>query len=367
MIQLEGVSLTRSTFSLRGITLSLKKGEHFFIIGPSGSGKTLLLETIAGIHPDAGGRILMMGKDITDLPPEERGLSLMYQDYSLFPHLTVSENIGFGLTIRGIPHREISKVVESLVARYGIASLRDRYPASLSGGEKQRVALARALATSPALLMLDEPFAAIDPMLKSQFMHELRMIREQGNLTILQVSHSREETYALADRVAVMIDGTVRQVGTCDEVFSRPASLDVAIFTGFENILEGTVISDDTGGHILVAGRIRIAVPHDILPGTRLVACIRAADVRIHPEGHLCTPGIHPAEGIVTGIREDERGTSVTVDCGVAIISWFSHREQEKYQWRTGQKARVVLPSPLVHLVLEGHLEGLPISHSRFP
>lgn len=210
MIQLEGVSLTRGTFSLSGIDLSLTKGEHFFVIGPSGSGKTLLLETIAGIHTDAGGRILMMGKDMADLPPEERGLSLMYQDYALFPHLTVAENIGFGLTIRGIPHREISMVVESLIARFGIASLRDRYPASLSGGEKQRVALARALIQKPDLLLLDEPFAALDTLLRVKLREELARIRCSFDIPVVMVTHDPEDIRVFAETLVIYDIGRVR-------------------------------------------------------------------------------------------------------------------------------------------------------------
>ena len=364
MIRLEGVSLTRGTFSLEGIDLSLSRGEHLFVIGPSGSGKTLLLETIAGIHGDASGKILIMGRDMAGLLPEERGLSLMYQDYSLFPHLTVTENIGFGLMIRGVPKSETATIVDNLVARFGITPLRDRYPASLSGGEKQRVALARALATSPVLLLLDEPFAAIDPMLKSQFIDELGRIRRERDLTILQVSHSREEVYALADRVAVMIDGRVRQVGTCDEVFRSPASREVAIFTGYENILEGVVTSDDRRIHLLVAGGIRIGIPQGTPPGTRMVACIRAADVVLTPEGSHGTGGLRIADGVVASTRNDEHGVSVTVDCGVPIISWFSHREMEQHQWRLGQEVGVLLPSQSVHLFDSDHPEEHLISHS---
>lgn len=367
MIQLERVSLTRGSFSLRKIDLTVTQGEHFFIIGPSGSGKTLLLETIAGIHPDAGGRILTGGKDMGDLPPEKRGLSLMYQDYSLFPHLTVAENIGFGLKTQGIPQHEISMVVESLVSRFGLSTLLDRHPASLSGGEKQRVALARALATSPSLLLLDEPFAAIDPTLKSQFIDELKMIRDERDLTILQVSHSREEAYALADRVAVLIDGKICQVGTCDEVFRRPASLDVAVFTGIENILEGVVTSGDSGKRILITGKIRIGVSHDIPPGTHMIGCIRAAEVMIHPEGEPVNPEISSNEGIVNGLRADEHGISVLIDCGVPVTSWFSCREQERYQWRIGQKVLVGFPLQAVQLIRREHGEDLPIFHSRLP
>lgn len=367
MIELEQVFLTRGSFSLSGIDLTLSQGEHFFIIGPSGSGKTLLLETIAGIHPDAGGRILIDGKDMGNLPPEERGLSLMYQDYSLFPHLTVAENIGFGLKIQGIPQREISRVVESLVVKFGISPLLDRHPASLSGGEKQRVALARALATSPALLLLDEPFAAIDPTLKSQFIDEVKMIREERDLTILQVSHSREEAYALADRVAVLIGGKICQVGTCDDVFRRPASLDVAVFSGIENILEGIVTSGTLGERILVAGRIRISVSHDVPPGTHMIVCIRAADVMLHPEGEQITPEIFSAEGIVHGLRADEHGVSVSIDCGVLVTSWYSYREQERCQWKIGQKVMVEFPFQDAHLIRKEHGEDLPLFHSRLP
>ncbi|GEM_PF-178221 len=366
MIRLEGVCLNRGMFSLKGIDLTISRGEHLFIIGPSGSGKTLLLETIAGIHGDASGRIVIMGRDVAGLLPEERGVSLMYQDCSLFPHLTVAENIGFGLMVRGIPESETATVVENLAERFGIAPLRDRYPASLSGGEKQRVALARALATSPALLLLDEPFAAIDSMLKSRFIDELSCLKMERDLTIIQVSHSREEVYALADRVAVMIDGRLQQVGTCDEVFCCPVSREIAVFTGYENILEGTVTSGDKGPYLLVAAGIRIGVPQSIPPGTRMIACIRSTDVVLQPGNFHGSSMFWRTDGLVTNIRKDDSGVSVTVDCGVPIISWFSHREMEQYQWHLGQEVGVFLPSRSVHLFYPDHLAEQPTSQSGY-
>ncbi len=364
MIQLERVSLTRGSFSLREIDLTIKQGEHFFIIGPSGSGKTLLLETIAGIHPDAEGRILINGKDMENVPPEKRGLSLMYQDYSLFPHLTVAENITFGLKIQGIPQHEISRVIESLVFKFGLSTLLDRHPASLSGGEKQRVALARALATNPGILLLDEPFAAIDPVLKSQFIDELKMIREEKDLTILQVSHSREETYTLADRVAILIGGKICQVGTCNEVFCHPVSINVAVFTGIENILDGLVISGKSGERILIAGNVRIGIPHNIPAGTHVVVCIRAADIIINPICDPENPEFFSNEGIIKGLREDEHGVSVSIDCGVMITSWFSRREQKRYQLKIGQKVLLGFPFQAVQLIRKECVEDLSVFHS---
>lgn len=367
MIQLERVCLARGSFSLMEIDLTIKQGEHFFIVGPSGSGKTLLLETIAGIHPDAKGRILINGKDMENVPPEKRGLSLMYQDYSLFPHLTVAENIEFGLKMQGIPQQEIFRVVESLVLKFGLSTLLDRHPTSLSGGEKQRVALARALATNPTILLLDEPFAAIDPALKSQFIDEVKMIREERNLTIIQVSHSREEAYTLADRVAVLIGGKICQVGTCNEVFTRPVSINVAIFIGIENILEGIVISGNSGERILSVGKIRICVSHNISPGTRMVACVRAADVIIYPGGQRENPENISNEGIIKGLKEDSHGVSVSIDCGVMVTSWFSCREQKRYQWKIGQKVLVGFPFQAVHLIKKECGENHLLFHSLLP
>lgn len=219
MIALEGVSLRRGDFTLREITLTVSPGEYLFLVGPSGAGKTLLLEVIAGLHPDATGRILIRGSDMIGVPPEKRNIALVYQDYALFPHLTVRENVAFGPKMRGVPENRIETLVTELLDRFGARKLAGRYPGTLSGGERQRVALARALAVEPDILLLDEPFAAVDPDLRHQFLQEMRDLQRERGMTVVQVSHARDEASALADRVVLIVAGRILQVGSVDEIF----------------------------------------------------------------------------------------------------------------------------------------------------
>jgi molybdate/tungstate transport system ATP-binding protein len=207
MIALEGISLTRGSFSLRGVDLSVGKGKCLFLVGPSGAGKTLLLEIIAGLHPGAEGIVRLRGRDMAGVPPEGRGLGLVYQGYALFPHLTVRENVAFGPRMQGVGDDEVRAVVDPLLDRFGLRGLADRLSGGLSGGEGQRVALARALATGPDILLLDEPFGAVDPPLRARFIRELKELRQEQGLTVVQVSHARDEAFALADRVAVISGG----------------------------------------------------------------------------------------------------------------------------------------------------------------
>jgi ABC-type Fe3+/spermidine/putrescine transport system ATPase subunit len=219
MIVLEGVSLRRGDFSLQNVNLDVGKGEYLFLVGPSGAGKTLLLEVIAGLHMDATGRILIRGNDMTGVPPEERNVALVYQDYALFPHLTVRENVAFGPRMRGLSKDRINTLVNNLLDRFGVRGLEGRYPGTLSGGERQRIALARALATEPDILLLDEPFAAVDLDLRGRFVREMRDLQRERGITVVQVSHAKDEASALADRVAVISAGRILHTGPVEEAF----------------------------------------------------------------------------------------------------------------------------------------------------
>jgi ABC-type Fe3+/spermidine/putrescine transport system ATPase subunit len=222
MIALEKVSLRRGTFSLQRVSLSIRRGECLFLMGPSGAGKTLLLEVIAGLHQDATGRVLLRGNDMTGVPPEERDVALVYQDYALFPHLTVRENVAFGPRMRGFSTSRIDALIGGLLDRFGIREMERRYPGTLSGGERQRVALARALATEPDILLLDEPFAAVDQDLRGRFILEMRDLQRQQGITVVQVSHARDEALVLADRIAVISAGRILKTGSAEEVFPGP-------------------------------------------------------------------------------------------------------------------------------------------------
>ncbi len=256
MLRAEGISKDWKEFHLRDITFEVKEGEHFIILGPSGAGKTVLLEIIAGIIEPDKGRVYLNGRDVTDLPPEKRGLAYVPQNYALFPNMSVFDNIAFGLKVRKVPKPEIERKVREISKVLGIEHLLHRKPRTLSGGEQQRVALARALAVEPPLILLDEPFANLDVQTRSRLIGEMKRWREELGFTALHVTHSFEEAVSLGDRVGVMLNGRLVQVGSVKEVFSKPASEEVARFLGFENIIEGTA-----EGRKLKANGVEIELP----------------------------------------------------------------------------------------------------------
>ena len=233
MIEAVDLSASVGAFELRDISFVVPRGAYGVVIGPAGSGKTTLLETIAGITPTRSGALRLNGADATTLPPEQRGIGLVYQHGYLFPHLSVAENIAYGATD--------AAVVREVSARIGADALRTRDVRSLSGGERQLVAIARALATRPPLLLLDEPFSALDPRRRSVVRREVRTIHREWGITVLQVTHDFTEAGLLGD-VAILLDaGRVLQYGPPEEVFRKPASPYIAEFLGAENVLAGTV------------------------------------------------------------------------------------------------------------------------------
>jgi len=253
VIELRGVSKRWREFSIKNITLEVKKEEYFVILGPTGAGKTLLLELIAGFHFPDEGRILIDGKDMTFSPPEERNIGFIYQDYMLFPHFTVEKNIAFGLRARqqGCFKRErreeIERKVKEVLQMLGIEHLAKRRPATLSGGEQQKVAIARALAIEPRILLLDEPLSALDMRTKEHLREDLRRLNRENGITMVHVTHDQTEAAMLADRIAVMMRGRIVQIGTPREIFSRPASAEIAEFVGVENIFSGVVVRNKGG------------------------------------------------------------------------------------------------------------------------
>lgn len=241
MLRLEELSLKLGNFHLRNIDLHVAPGTYLALLGSTGMGKTVLLETIAGVHTPDRGRIYIKGKDATSLAPEKRRLGIVYQDYALFPHLTVFENIGFGLRLKGRPGKDIKKAVGGMAAFLEIESLLDRRPGRLSGGERQRVALARALVMEPYVLLLDEPLSALDRTTRNRIRSELKRVHRELGVTIIHITHDVAEAFLLSDRLAVMKNGRILQEGAPEEMCRRPASRSVAELTGIENLIAARV------------------------------------------------------------------------------------------------------------------------------
>lgn len=239
MLRLEKINKRWGKFAHRDIDLALECGEFFVLLGPSGAGKSLLLELIAGFARPDSGRIDINGADVTALPPEKRNIGFVYQDLMLFPHKTVRENVGYGPTARGLGKGVVAERVAKLAETLRLTALLDRPAEALSIGQKQRVALARALAVEPDILLLDEPFSSLDPPLKRRLWGELKRVHRETGVTVLQVTHDRAEALHLGDRIGVIRDGRIRQVGTHLDIFEKPNSGFVAEFTGATNIYNG--------------------------------------------------------------------------------------------------------------------------------
>ena len=230
-----------------GVSLDVRPGEFFSLLGPSGSGKTTCLRMIAGFERPTSGRILLDGRDVSDLPPFERDVNTVFQDYALFPHMTVAQNVGYGLMVRKLPAGERAGRVADALEMVRLAHLGDRKPGQLSGGQRQRVALARSLVMRPKVLLLDEPLGALDLKLRQAMQIELKEIQQEVSLTFLYVTHDQEEALTMSDRLAVFNQGAIEQVGSPAEVYERPATAFVAGFIGVSNVLDGAAAARITG------------------------------------------------------------------------------------------------------------------------
>ena len=279
-----------STAAVDHVSLQIKRGEFFSILGPSGAGKTSVLRLLAGFERPDEGEILIEDRPMTGVPPNRRPVNLVFQSYALFPHLTVFQNIAFGLEMRRLPREEIESRVQAALEMVRLGKQRARYPSQLSGGEQQRVALARALVNRPAVVLLDEPLAALDQQLRQEMQVELKAIQEQVGVTMVCVTHHQEEALTMSDRVAVMDRGRVLQVGRPHEIYDAPVSLFVARFIGLSNELTGSVVTlengmcgvDPSGLH--PSRPIRVRCLYNVAVGDRVTVVLRPERVRLSTE-----------------------------------------------------------------------------------
>ena len=352
MIGIKNLSKDWKEFTLKDINLEVKKGEYFVILGPTGAGKTLLLETIAGFYfPDSGG-VWIEGQNVTNLPPERRGIGFIYQDYSLFPHLTAEENIEFGLKLRkSVSPNTTRKRVKEIMDWLSISHLAHRYPATLSGGEQQKVAIARAIATEPSILLLDEPLAALDRRTRDYLREELKRIKEESGITMVHVTHDQTEAMVLADRIAVMMNGRIMQVGTPYEIFNKPQNEEIADFVGVENILSGVVhannngvaeIEVDLGGH-----------SHNIFA----VSDYKAGTVKvfIRPEDIILSEnrGESSAKNVMKGRIEalDDMGLLTRVKMDNSLVAFITKQSRESLRLQNGKEVYATFKATSVHVV----------------
>jgi putrescine transport system ATP-binding protein len=292
------------------LSLDIRAGEFFALLGPSGCGKTTLLRMIAGFETPDEGRILLDGKDIARVLPHRRPVNMMFQNYALFPHLTVRDNIAFGLKRAGMARAEMDKRVAGLAALLKLQGLEKRRPDQLSGGQKQRVALARALARRPQVLLLDEPLAALDKKLRESTQLELMELQRRLGMTFIIVTHDQEEAMTVAHRIGVMDGGRIEQVATPRELYEAPNSRWIAEFVGDVNVFEGEVASREAGRLTIStkdAGAIVAAEPRQPITNTAICVAIRPEKVKLSRRGPVSDAGnahaINRLEGIITEVN----------------------------------------------------------------
>src|SRR5215212_282156 len=282
----------RKTPVLEDVSFDVGVGEALVLLGASGSGKTTILRIIAGLeHPDSG-RVILHGKDVTDMPARERGVGVIFQSYALFPHMTVEKNIGYGMRIRGVSRKERKEKVARLLELVHLEEHRRKLPSQLSGGQQQRVAIARTLAYEPQMLLFDEPFGALDAQIRVRLRREIRALLREVNVPAVFITHDQEEALELGDRIAVLHAGHLEQVGTPEEVYNRPETEYVATFLGAANLLLGVVAPGDRvelGAFAIEAG----AEAARFRPGQAVKLVFRPEDVRLSVTGELpdgCNP-----------------------------------------------------------------------------
>ena len=284
---------------LNGISISIRKGEFITLLGPSGCGKTTTLRIIAGLETPDEGQVLLNGKEVTSLPPNKRDVNTVFQSYALFPHMTVEENIGYSLKIRGVRKKEIQKSVAEALELVQLQGMEKRMPSELSGGQKQRVAIARAVISRPSVLLLDEPLGAQDLQLRRKMQTELKALQKRLGMTFIYITHDQEEALNMSDRIAVMRDGKFQQLGTPSEVYDRPRTSYVAEFVGEANILKGRVRSAEGSSLILdcAGGCARcLSLDHAWKPGDPVTLALRSESVEFTEDTAAC--------GILAAVRE---------------------------------------------------------------
>ncbi|MCC7573230.1 MAG: ABC transporter ATP-binding protein [Candidatus Methanofastidiosum sp.] len=349
MIHVENLSNNWGDFTLKNISLDIKESEYFVILGPTGAGKTLLLEIIAGLYFPKEGRVMINGSDVTFTSPENRGLGFVYQDYALFPHLNVKKNIEYGLKLRKVPEEKREEKISELVKMLKINHLLHRNTETLSGGEKQKVALARALAINPKIILMDEPFSALDENTKSKLISDMKELHKTEGITFVHVTHSQEEAILLADRIGIMMKGTIVQVGNPDEIFYKPVTKEIAQFVKIENIWEGKVIEKKEEELIVdVNGKQIVTLSDHFKVGQDVRLIIRPEDIIL---GKGDTSARNNFKGKVTSVIKHGFYHIVRIDCGFEVEAAVTKQSIENLSIIEGKDINIFFKATALQVI----------------
>jgi iron(III) transport system ATP-binding protein len=329
--------------ALKSVSLDVLKGELVCFLGPSGCGKTTLLRAIAGLDIQSEGVVEIGGRDVSNLPPSERDFGIVFQSYALFPNLSIADNVGYGLVNRGMPRAKRRERVDELLALVGLSDQGVKYPIQLSGGQQQRVALARALATSPSLLLLDEPLSALDARVRVRLRDEIKALQRRLGITTIMVTHDQEEALAMADRIVVMNQGVIEQVGTPTEVYARPQTAFTADFVGTMTFLNGTL----TGDRCVRVGRLELTCgsgDHGS-PGTPVQLGFRPEEVQVRSIEDATPNRMLSVVGSVEYLGAFSRASLRVADApDVVLTADFSANAMRDLGIREGQQLPIALP-----------------------
>jgi len=362
-IAVEALTLTLGAFRLDTVDFALSGGEILVILGPNGAGKSVTLETIAGFHRPERGRVLIGGRDVTALAPERRNIGFLVQNFGLFPHLNVEQNVALARRGRRAGAADGKALpaqgdTAALLAYFGVAPLARRLPADLSPGEKQRVALARALAGAPDLFLFDEPFAALDAQTRAQLRDELNSFLRELAIPAIFVTHDHTDALTLADKIVVLRDGVMLQSGPAAEVFQKPASSSVARFVGVENILDGRIAAICGGIAAVDVGERTLRAPASVQTdqtGKAVRLSIRAEDVTVRSssDGDAAALDVNRLEGKISGLRALGPLVTVEIDVGFALKAYLLGPQARAMALGLGKPVAVEIAVNAIHVMTE--------------
>ena len=347
IIELRGVDKSfEDTRALEGIDLSISNGEFLTLLGPSGCGKTTILRILSGFETPDQGDVSIGGQRMNDVPPERRQVNTVFQNYALFPHMTVRDNVAFGLRMQSCPKGEIEGRVLEALRMVHLEQYADRRPHQLSGGQQQRVAIARAVVNKPLVLLLDEPFSALDYQLRRAMQLEIKRLQRRLGITFVFVTHDQEEAFAMSDRVVVMNQGRIEQIGTPQEIYEEPSNLYVARFVGEINILPARIMSVPGEGIYIadISGRrFTLRTSRSFAAGDRVNVLLRPEDIRVYahdderPEGPYLTGRIE--ETVYKGATVD---ISIALDSGETLsVAEFFNEDDAEISYNRGERVAV--------------------------